>query len=262
MRITVPLLLFLLLAGLTTSCDEDKYKDILADSGKPAAAPVLPLPAGSASAEAPKKRRTRADCPTNAATVTFVDSWLEDEVRRKTGKDAGDLTPADLRSVGSLNLVKARIGELDPCVFPLFTGLKFLYLGAGDYDDLSPIQGLTLLETLRAADSKVQDLKPIEKLSRLDRLDVSHSAVVDLKSVGVLVNLTELSLDNLMVSDIGPLASLKKLQKLSLRETAVKDLSPLKDLKNLKELTITGTPVDDITPIKPLMDHGMKLFQR
>ena len=180
------------------------------------------------------------------ATVDFGDdAALEAEVRRKLCKDTGPLTPADLAQVKSINLSTAKVHQIDPCIFPMFTSLKDLFLGPGDYDDLTPLQKLTTLESLRLSMSQVKDLHAIEGLKRLDRLDISHTLVGDdqLKSVGSLVNLTELMLDEDNVTDLTPIANLKKLERLSIKKTGVKSLAPLSQLKTLKFLYIADTPV-------------------
>jgi internalin A len=258
----------LLLAVVGAACDEHKYDSILAAEAAASASAAIPATTASAVASAAPaptwKKRSAADCKPHPTAVDFGDdAALENEVRRKLGKDAGALSPADLAQIKSINLASAKVHQIDPCVFPMFTSLKDLFLGPGEYDDLLPLQKLTTLESLRLALSQVKDLHPIEGLKRMDRLDVSHTRVGDdeLKSVGSLVNLTELMLDEDNVSDITPLANLKKLERLSLKKTMVKSLAPLSQAKTLKFLYIADTPVSDITPVQPLMANGMKLIQ-
>jgi internalin A len=210
-----------------------------------------------------------SECPSHPSTVDFGDETaLEHEVRRKLGKDKGAITPAELAQIKSLNLSNAQgaqqIHELDPCIFPMFASLKDLFLGPGDYDDLTPIQKLTTLESLRASSAPLRDLRPIEGLKRMDRLDLSHTLVGDeeLKRVGSLVNLTELMLDEDTLSDLTPVSNLKKLERLSIKKTEVKNLAPLSGLRSLKFLYIADTPITDITPVQPLMNNGLKLVQK
>jgi internalin A len=231
------------------------------------APPATPPPAPVASTPpAPKfVKRVATDCKPHV--VDFGDdAVLEHEVRRKLGKDNGAITPADLATIKSINLASIagqQLHQIDPCIFPMFTSLKDLFLGPGDYDDLTPIQKLTTIETLRASLSMVKDLHAIEGLKRMDRLDLSHTLIGDdnMKSIGNLVNVTELMLDEDSVADLTPLANLKKLEKLSIKKTEVKNLTPLAGLKTLKILYIADTPVTDITPVQPLVAHGTKLVQ-
>jgi internalin A len=214
------------------------------------------------------KKKLASDCPAHAATIDFGDDVaLEREVRRKVGKDAGPITPGDLAQIKSINLSNAQgkeqIHQIDPCIYPLFSSLKDLFLGPGEYDDLTPIQKLTTLMSLRAASAPLKDLRPIEGLKRMDRLDLSHTLVDDdhLKPVGSLVNLTELMLDEDPIADLTPVANLKKLERLSIKKTQVKNLTPIAGLRTLKFLYIAETPITDITPVQPLISNGMKLIQ-
>ena len=145
----------------------------------------------------------------------------------------------------------------------MFTSLKDLFLGPGEYDDLTPLQKLVTLESLRLSLSQVKDLHAIEGLKRMDRLDLSHTLITDdnFKSVGSLVNVTELMLDEDNVTDLTPVANLKKLERLSVKKSQVKSLAPLAQLRTLKFVYIADTPISDITPVQPLIASGMKLIQ-
>lgn len=257
------------LAVPSIGCDDDKNA-LLArfDAQAPAhdaAAAALPAATASATASAEKAaapKKPKADCSKMGSEITFSSPALEKEVLFKLSKDAGaHVTRGELASIKSLNLTRyGKVNELDPCVMPMMTGVKDLFLGEGDLDDLSPISELTQLVSLRAAINKVSNLQPIEKLTRLDRLDISHTAVTDLKSVAFLPNLTELLIDEDDVLDIAPLKGLTKLEQLSMKNTPVKDLSPLKDIKTLKKLWIKGSAVTDYSVLLPLTQRGLKVI--
>jgi internalin A len=250
------------------SCDEGKYDKYLTQpealAPAPSAVPTpAPPPAPSATTAAWKKMRA-SDCKAHPAAIDFEgDTVLEAEVRRKVGKETSPITPWDLAQVKSLNLTSGHPHQIDPCIFPMFTSLKDLFLGPGEYDDIIPIQKLPL-ESLVLASSPVRDLHPIEGMKRLDRLDLSHTLIDDnaLKAVGGLVNLTELMLDEDMITDLSPVAGLQKLERLSIKRTTVKSLQPLSGLRNLKFLYIVDSPVSDISPVQGLMAGGMKLIQK
>jgi internalin A len=267
---------FALAAALTVAaCDDNHSSDLLSkfDGGAattPDAAAELALAKAMAaasasatpSATAAAPRIKASDCKVAASgPLTFTDKALEKETLRKLQRDPGTpLTRADLAQVHSLNLtLYGRITQLDPCMIPLYTGLKEIFVGEGDVDDLSPLSNLSLLETIRIALNKVSDLTPIEKLTRLDRLDVSHTNVHDLKSVAYFANLTEIMLDEDNVTDLTPLAGLKKLEVVSIRKTPVKDLSPLKDLHKLKKLSIGGAATSDYGALQSLVSGGLKI---
>jgi internalin A len=259
----------LCLFPFAAACDEPKSSapTPASTSAQAASAPTPPAPPAPPPPDPSKtlKKKLASDCKPHPSTIDFEDNAaLEHEVRRKVGKDAGPITPADLASVKSINLVSTQVHQIDPCIFPQFTGLKELFFGNGEYDDLTPIQKLTMLDALRVSFSVVKDIRPIEGLKRLDRLDLSHTLVTDddLKPVGSLVNLTELQLDEDSISDLTPIANLKKLERLSIKKTQVKSLAPLASLRTLKFLYIADTPVSDISPVQPLIAGGMKLMQK
>jgi internalin A len=258
-----------LLASFAFACDEHKYDKFLTSDSAPSPSAMASALAAVVASTPPSpkevfKKKLASDCKPHPTDVDFTDNAdLEKEVRRKLGKDTGPITPSDLAQIKSINLVNVKMHQVDPCIFPMFTSIKDLFLGTGEYDDLTPIQKLTTLESLRISFSVVRDLRPIEGLKRMDRLDISHTLVGDdqLKSVASFVNLTELMLDEDNLTDLKPVANLKKLERLSIKKTAVKDLTPVAALRTLKFLYIADTPVSDITPVQPLISAGMKLVQ-
>ena len=252
------------LAALTglTACDEPKSDSpAIPEAAAPAPAPT-PTPTAAPAPAPTFVKKAAADCKAHPAAVDFGDdAALEKEVRRKLSKDKGPVTPSDLATIKSINLANAPVHQIDPCIFPMFTGMKDLFLGPGEYDDLGPLQKLTNLESLRASLSQVKDLHPLEGLKRLDRLDLSNTLVGDddLKAIGSLVNLTELMLDEDSVSDLTPVSNMKKLERLSIKKTRVQNLAPIAGIRTLKFLYIADSAVSDISPVQPLISGGMKL---
>src|SRR5262245_19860574 len=104
----------------------------------PTATPTpTPAPTPSAEAKPARPKKKLSDCPTGAE-VTIDDKALETELRRKLQKETGPIAKADLKRLKSLNLSQLKLDELDPCLFAPMTGLKELFLGQGEFDDLSP----------------------------------------------------------------------------------------------------------------------------
>jgi internalin A len=258
-------------------CDEHKYDNEIAEAAAAASASAAAAASAKAAmaalasavasaAPAPTwTRKNAADCKPHPATIDFTDQpGLEKEVRKKASKDTGPITPADLAQIKSINVTSAKIHQIDPCIFPMFSSLKGCFLGAGDYDDLTPLQKLTGLQDLNVSTSQVKDLHAIEGLKQLDRLDLSHTLVGDeqLKSVASLVNLTELTLDETGITDITPLSALTKLTLLSIKKTNVSSLAPIAGIKTLKKLYIAGSNVTDITPVQAATASGLKIFSQ
>lgn len=253
-----------LFVALLSACEEAKKPEAeprptAAAAPTPTPTPTpAPTPAETAKPVRPKKKLS--DCPPGNE-ITFDDAALETELRRKLEKPSGAITKADLKRLKSLNLSQLKLAELDPCLFSPMTSLKELFLGQGEFDDLSPLAGATQLESLRASINQVKDLAPLEKMKKLDRLDVGRTQVKDLKPLEKLTLLTELQLDSTEVEDLTPLAKLEKLEVLSIKNTKVKDASPLKNLKKLKTFYIGGTPLDgEPVGLGPLRENGTKVI--
>lgn len=229
---------------LALGCDSDEKPNEATVATASQAAPV-PTPTLAPKPEAgppPKKEKVCAD----EAVVDFDgDEVLEAQVRLKLSKPEGDIKKTDLKRVRSLNLSQGKTDELDPCIFPLLTGLKELFLGPGKLEDLSPIAELTGLVALRASLNKVSDITPLAKMTQMDRLDLGHTRVQDISALSEMTELTDLQLDDTPVSDLGPLSKMEKLERLSIQRTAVKDIGPLKGLESLKFVYVNGAPIDN-----------------
>lgn len=169
--------------------------------------------AGPATATATERVKKAPGPCSKDPTVTFTDPTLEAAVRRQLQKAEGPIARGELGKVRTLDLSQAkRNDELDHCVFPLFTGVKGLYLAPGKLDDLSPIKTLTQIESLRISITQVKDLAPLAGLAKLDRRpDLGRTPVSDLRPLGACASLTELQIDETEVSNLAPLAKLAKL---------------------------------------------------
>lgn len=213
----------------------------------PAPHVVEPEPsAPSAPSAEPVAEKKAIVCPP-APSVQFNDAALEAEVRRKAQKPEGTLTLADLRKVRSVDLTRAggKIESLDPCIFPLLTNLRHLYVGAGTVTDLSPIKGLIKLEGLRLSMNPVTDISALAGMTQMDRLDLGRTQIRDLAPLEGMTKMTELMLDDTPVEDVSPLVGLTKLERLSIKRTRVTDVSALRSLTKLKFLYVAGAPVEN-----------------
>ena len=247
------------LASSLAACDDDKQADLLAKTAPDAAKPIPSVTAAVVYDAAPPVK-VKIVCGSGPNVDFHGNGPLEAEVMRKLGRDGGAVTQNDLKTIKSVNLSQATVDELDPCVFPLFTGVKDLFLGAGDLDNLTPIATLTQLITLRASINKVSDVSPLAKMTQMDRLDLGRTAVHDIAPLANMVALTELQLDDTEVTDLTPLATCKNLERLSIRNTPVVDVSPLKNAKKLKYLYIEGAPVADTNVLSSL--SGLKIVRK
>ncbi|HEY2406435.1 MAG TPA: leucine-rich repeat domain-containing protein [Polyangiaceae bacterium] len=247
---------------LLAACEDPPKPDTTVKSAVPSSLPApAPTPAPVAPVvAAPRPKKKLEDCP-KGPNVEFDQKEIEAEVRKKLAKPEGPITQADLKKVKSLNIATVKMPVLDVCLLSQLTGVHELFLGPGDYDDLSPVYMLKDLEALGASRSQVKDISGLAKLTKLDRLDLAHTQIEDISPLSALVSLTELTLDDTPISDVTPLAKLTKLEKLGIKHTKVKDASPLKPLKKLKVLYVGGTPADeDGVTLAPVRGNGTKVI--
>jgi internalin A len=255
---TFPLVAVLAAGLVLVACDDEKQQELIAKTAPDATKPIASVTAAPVYDAGPPK--AKIVCGSGPNVDFHGNAPLETEVRRKLARDAGTITQNDLKAIKSINLSQATINELDPCVFPLFTGMKDLFLGAGDLDNLTPLATLTQLITLRASINKVSDVSPLAKMTQMDRLDLGRTAVHDITPLANMVALTELQLDDTEVTDLTPLATCKNLERLSIRNTPVVDVSPLKNAKKLRYLYIEGAPVADTNVLSSL--NGLKIVRK
>jgi len=260
------------LVGLTVlllsclACEETPKPAATQPSAAPAPVASGSAPASSEPASEPAKpnkpRKKLEDCP-KGAEIKFDSPEIEQAVRFKLQKTGGVITKADLTKLKSLNLSQIEgLQELDICLFAHAKQLKELFLGRGEIDDLSPIAGLTQLETLRASMNPIKDIGPLEKMTKMDRLDLALTQVSDLTPLAGMTELTFLMLDNTQVEDLTPLGKLTKLERLDVQRTKVKDFRPLAGLKSLKFLYVSGCPgeLDAATHLGALAQGGLRIM--
>ena len=118
--------------------------------------------------------------------------------------------------------------------------------------DLTPVLGLPALQSLTCFSTQVSDLTPLAGLPALRSLDCSSTQVADLTSLAGLSALQSLDCSSTQVADLTPLAGLSALQSLDCSSTQVADLTPLAGLSALHLLTCFSTQVSDLTPLAGL----------
>jgi len=140
---------------------------------------------------------------------------------------------------------------------PQARSLKRLRLACGPrLTDLSPLRGLTQLETLDIGGAGVRTLAPLAGLGKLTELSITGCrGVTDLAPLARLTGLTRLEMRGVnRVRDLSPLADLAELRVLNIgRCDAVTDLAPLANLKKLEELDLLMMRgVTDFSPLAEL----------
>jgi len=118
--------------------------------------------------------------------------------------------------------------------------------------DLSPLQGLTHLTSLKLNNNQISDLTPLQSLTNLQLLDLSYNQIVDLRPLQPLAQLVRINLSYNQISDISPLQSLTSLVEIYLNHNKIVDITDLKSLTKVRFLFIQNNPLTSTQcPINP-----------
>ena len=214
-------------------------------------APTATTPAPTAATPAPND------------VIVFDDDALETYVRAAIGKPEGDITVADAQAVTELELSQMGVDKNQPYIHNLtalkyFTNLTYLGLGYAVQNaedptapvDISPLAGLTKLESLQMGGLVIDDLSAVANLKSLISLTVFNGEqALDLTPLAGLTGLEALTLRNNEITDISALKGLTNLRYLDLEGNQITDVTPLAGLTNMNRLFLSNNPVTDFTPL-------------
>ncbi|MDR2167707.1 MAG: S-layer homology domain-containing protein [Clostridiales bacterium] len=125
-----------------------------------------------------------------------------------------------------------------------------LSIAVGNHiSDISPLAGLTNLQSLEIGGSQISDISPLDGLTNLNRLRLGGNQITDITPLAGLTNLTELSLQGNQISNISALSGLVNLVNLDLQNNYIRDISPLANLTSLTRVELTQNPVTDWSPV-------------
>jgi hypothetical protein len=125
------------------------------------------------------------------------------------------------------------------------SGATKLNLNENQITDLSPLKGLTKLETLDLGYNRITDLRPLAELTGLQYLRLFDNEITNISPLAGLTYLTKLRLADNKVTDLSPLKGLTKLEWLELTSNRITDITPLAGLTNLKLLDLGLNPISD-----------------
>ncbi len=167
----------------------------------------------------------------------------------------------ELSNLESISVYNYIVSNLD--LIKNFKNLKELSVGLNirnldDNDDieyisdLSPLEGLTELETLSLSGNSVSEFSSLAKLPKLKELTCTYSALSDISSVEQLKNLSYVNFIYNGISDVTPLTKLPKLKTIYLDYNYIQDVSPFSELNPdvLEFLSLDMNSISDDTPLK------------
>ena len=185
------------------------------------------------------------------ARPTFGDPALEASVWEALGVAAGtQLTCAQVAYVTDLDASDAGVTSL--VGIQNLVNLRYLDVTGSSLDDLSPLSGLPILQSLFASSSGIVSLNGLGNLPRLEFLDLSLNSISDIGPLAGLPSLLYLDLGGNQISDLGPLGGLTGVQFLYLGDNAVSDIGPLAGLSTLRTLYLDANQVTDLTALAGL----------
>lgn len=226
------------------------------------AAPVEPVQATPEDAAA----TALPEATDSSEEIVFNDDVLEGLVREAMKKPEGAITAADAAAVTELDMQMQGVDPDQPYIHNLdalkyFVNLTYLGMGyavqnADDPNgivDISPLAGLTKLESLQLGGLVIADLSPVSGMTHLKSLTVfGGKKLSDLSPLANLAELQALTLNNNAISDVTPLAGLTNLIYLDLQANQITDVSALAGLTNLQRLFLENNPVADYSPLRQI----------
>ena len=212
--------------------------------------------------------------------VSIPDANLRAVVEDSLGKARGaPITRGEMETLTRLEAPNANISDLTGLEFAIgLTSLNFGPQGSSkksnSISDLSPLEDLTNLRSLKLQQNTISDLSPLSELTRLTVLElgnpfgspslspsISGNTITDISPLSNLTNLTVLGLSGNTITDISPLSNLTNLTTLNLFFNSIVDISPLSGLTNLITLYLSGNTITDISPLSGLTNLTMLYLQ-
>ncbi|MBE7150853.1 internalin, partial [Bacillus mycoides] len=156
-----------------------------------------------------------------------VDKQLQKHINKyNLGRDNLDapITKKDLLQVKSLIVVEAKS-----------KGIK----------DISGLEYMTNLESLKLEEVKLENIQFISKLRQLKSVSITYSELEDIGPLAELEHIETLSLRNNKISDLNPLSKMKNVKILDVNSNHIKDIKPLFTVTSLKTLTVANNQISN-----------------
>lgn len=192
-----------------------------------------------------------APVPEKAQAVTFSEPLIEQAIRLRLGKGAGDrITEDELLTVTELYVFgdKAAADEND------FAAYETAFAGGGQVlrgsiASLSDLGKMKNLRRLSLSYQNIRDLTPLGQLSWLEHVELKHNPLEDVSPLSHLSSLRELYLFDTNISDLTCLSGCTRLEDLNAGLTQIKSMAALDGLSSLKTLTMDRAPLETLDHI-------------
>ena len=163
-----------------------------------------------------------------------------------------DLSPlAKLPSLEGIRAWETKISDFSV----LASARRLKWIECSQNRDLTTLDSLKQLKTLRSLEIKnasITNLEALSELTQLETLKLGDNHISDLTPLNNLKNLKVLRLDFNLISDLTPLAELTQLNGLYLAHNIISDVSPLVNLTELTHLDLRDNAIADFSPLESL----------
>ena len=176
-----------------------------------------------------------------------VEAWMPDPNLRRVISEwlnVETLTMEDMQRLHDLVSDSDGIKSLEGLQYGV--NLNFLHIGRGLVSDLTPLAGLTNLETLKLYGHQISDISSLAELMSLRNLQLQANIISDLTPLMRHGELESLLLHENKINDISPLSNLTKLKHLDLAINQIDDFTHLLKLTNLTHLDIRNNPDSEV----------------
>jgi len=176
-------------------------------------------------------------------TLIVSDRWQE-----LKGSQWNEQRSRNYSGYNKLTAINPRISELK--------NLKRFVCSTTNNDfsvaDLTPLQGLTNLETLDLRGNKIFNLAPLEKLTNLKTLILRENKIIKIDSLAKLTMLETLSLSNNKLGSLPDLSALRFLKYLALNANQLTKIDGLDSLTALQYLHLDNNKITSIENLEKL----------
>ncbi len=171
--------------------------------------------------------------------ITFVDSAFEEAIRKQLQLSAEEPIYSNmLWNVESFAVPQAALSCED---LKWMTGLKHLVIEDAVFTDLTPLESLMQMQTLRIVNTAIADsnLRFLLNMHKLTELTLSGCSISSIAHMATLKNLQKLDLSNNTIRNVAALSEMHLLQTLNLSGNALISLKDLENLTTLQELDVS-----------------------
>lgn len=180
--------------------------------------------------------------------IIFLDTNLEDHVRRYIDKYEGPILRSDVLSITDMYLRNSNITSIEGLQY--FTNLLYLNISNNSIENIDPVANLTKLEKLYLSFNQIQDLEPLRELTNLEFLYCDYNLITNIEPLRGLTSLRNLNLRENFVTDISHIKEMIELEVLDLTNNSVTNIEALENMDKLRQGFLGNNRVRDLTPVK------------